>query len=256
MIAKYKETHVFYTDKGKGQVIVLLHGFLENQTMWNKISEELSKRNRVIAVDLLGHGKTENIGYIHLMEEMAQAVQSVLKKNKIRRSYFIGHSMGGYVALAFVNLYPKNVKGLCLLNSTSQADSIERKNIRKEANEIAKKQLGKLIKLSISNLFTKGAKEVFSEEIEDALKQAQTITLRGYIAASSGMMLRKNNEEALTQVEKRVIIIGKKDSVLSYSSILNEAERTQTPLIEFPNGHMSHIEDREPLIKFLKQFVK
>ena len=105
-------------------------------------------------------------------------------------------------------------------------------------------------------MFTKGAKEVFSEEIEDALKQAQTITLRGYIAASSGIMLRKNNEEALTQVEKRVIIIGKKDSVLSYSSILNEAERTQTPLIEFPNGHMSHVEDREPLIKFLKQFVK
>ena len=110
MIVKYKESEVFYTDQGKGSAVVLLHGFLENQSMWKGVSEALLKRNRVITIDLLGHGKTESVGYVHSMKEMAQAVEVVLKKLRIRKSYFIGHSMGGYVSLEFAKLFPKNIK--------------------------------------------------------------------------------------------------------------------------------------------------
>lgn len=97
----YKNTAVHFSDYGKGTAVVLLHGFLENQTMWDDTVAVLSKKYRVITIDLLGHGLTENLGYIHTMEQMAEAVREVLVHLKVRKSFFVGHSMGGYVALAF-----------------------------------------------------------------------------------------------------------------------------------------------------------
>ncbi|WP_028891706.1 alpha/beta fold hydrolase [Tenacibaculum sp. 47A_GOM-205m] len=256
MIVKFKETTVFYTDTGKGNSVVLLHGFLENNTMWNTVVEKISKRNRVICIDLLGHGKTGSIGYIHSMEEMAEAVKTVLQELKIRRAIFIGHSMGGYVALAFAEKYPKNVKGLCLLNSTSQADSEERKKLRLRANEMAKENYETLVKMSIGNLFAEQTREQFSEVIDKIRIEALKTPVRGYIAASEGMRLRENKEEVLQTIDKRLMIAGKQDSILSYESVVKESNRTNTPLVELPNGHMSHIEAKKELLEALTNFVK
>jgi len=256
MIVKFKETTVFYTDTGKGNSVVLLHGFLENNTMWNTVVEKISKRNRVICIDLLGHGKTGSIGYIHSMEEMAEAVKTVLQELKIRRAIFIGHSMGGYVALAFAEKYPKNVKGLCLLNSTSQADSEERKKLRLRANEMAKENYETLVKMSIGNLFAEQTREQFSEVIDKIRIEALKTPVRGYIAASEGMRLRENKEAVLQTIDKRLMIAGKQDSILNYESVVKESNRTNTPLVELPNGHMSHIEAKEELLEALTNFVK
>jgi len=68
MILKYNGIPVFYTDKGHGTALILLHGFLENSTIWNPFIPHLSKDNRVISIDLLGHGKTGCLGYVHTME--------------------------------------------------------------------------------------------------------------------------------------------------------------------------------------------
>ncbi|WP_435253865.1 alpha/beta fold hydrolase [Tenacibaculum sp. A30] len=256
MIVKFKETTVFYTDTGKGNSVVLLHGFLENNTMWNAVVEEISKRNRVICIDLLGHGKTGCIGYIHSMVEMAEAVKAVLQELKIRRAIFVGHSMGGYVALAFAEKYSKNVKGLCLLNSTSQADSEERKKLRLRANEMAKENYETLVKMSIGNLFAEQTRKQFSEVIEKVRAEALKTPVRGYIAASEGMRLRENKEAVLQTIDKRLMIAGKQDSILNYDAVVKESNRTKTTLIELPNGHMSHIEAKEELLKALANFVK
>ena len=118
---QFKNTQISFSDTGKGTVIVLLHGFLENKKMWDFYISEFAKKNRVIAIDLLGHGESECLGYVHSMEDHADAVQAVLSDLRIRKAIFIGHSMGGYVALAFAELYPDNTKGLVLLNSTARA---------------------------------------------------------------------------------------------------------------------------------------
>ena len=78
---------------------------LENSTMWNYLVPVLTKKNRVICIDLLGHGQSDSLGYVHSMEDMADAVYHVLHELKIRKSSFVGHSMGGYVALAFAEMY-------------------------------------------------------------------------------------------------------------------------------------------------------
>lgn len=252
----YKNSKIAYSDVGKGNTVVLLHGFLENSTMWNDIVDELSIRNRVICIDLLGHGNTDCIGYVHTMNDMAEAVKQVLKSLKIRRSIFIGHSMGGYVALAFAEKFYKNIKGLCLLNSTAQADNEERKELRKRACEMARKNHEPLIKMSITNLFSENKRLELTKEIEQVRNEALKVTVRGYIAANEGMRLRENKEAVLETIDKRLIIVGKKDPVLNYESNLDEAKRTNTPLIELPNGHMSHLEDKDETLKTLKTFIK
>ena len=83
MIFNFKDIPVFYSDEGQGKTILLLHGFLENSSMWNDLAPELSKKHRVITMDLLGHGQTGCLGYIHSMELMAEVVESVLNHLKI-----------------------------------------------------------------------------------------------------------------------------------------------------------------------------
>ena len=80
----FKNAKIHYKDFGKGKAIVLLHGFLENSTMWNDFINEWSRQNRIITIDLLGHGKSECLGYVHSMELMAEAVAEVLSHLKIK----------------------------------------------------------------------------------------------------------------------------------------------------------------------------
>ena len=82
----FKNAKIAFSDVGKGTVVVLIHGFLENSSMWNHLIPELSKRNRVITVDLLGHGNSDCLGYVHSMELFASAIEAVLKYLKISES--------------------------------------------------------------------------------------------------------------------------------------------------------------------------
>src|ERR1700741_4960780 len=97
--AEFKKIKVTYNDTGKGRVLVLLHGFLGSREIWSDFSKKLSRRFRVISIDLPGHGKTPSIGYYHSMELLAQSVKAVLDKIGVRRYVIAGHSMGGYTAL-------------------------------------------------------------------------------------------------------------------------------------------------------------
>ncbi len=253
----YKGTSVHYTDEGKGTTIVLLHGFLENLTMWQAIKPSLLQRNRVVCIDLLGHGKTECFGYVHSMELMADVVTEVLKHLKVRRSILVGHSMGGYVALAFAEMYPDNVKGLCLLNSTTRADSAERVSLRNRAIEAVKSNYDSLVRMSISNLFRPKNRTLFKEEIKHVKKEALKTPLQGYIAAQEGMKIRMDREALLHfSPYPKMMIIGKKDPILNYHDLTDQVNGSSVEKIELPDGHMSHIENQQEVISALQKFVK
>ena len=175
----FKNANISFSDIGKGTVVVLIHGFLENSSMWNDIAPELSKKNRVITIDLLGHGKSDCIGYVHSMELFSEAIQAVLKHLKIRKYILAGHSLGGYVSLALAKINPSKIKGLCLLNSTSNADSEELKTRRIRANKMVQNNFENLVRMSFSNLFGVESRTTFSSEINLALKEA----LKGKVAS-------------------------------------------------------------------------
>jgi pimeloyl-ACP methyl ester carboxylesterase len=256
MILDYKNAAIFYTDSGKGPAVVLIHGFLENTTMWNLIIPELSKRNRVIAIDLLGHGKSDCIGYTHSMELFAETLEAVLKKVRIRKCILVGHSLGGYVALAFAEKHPKRVKGLCLMNSTSNEDTADRKLLRTRANKMVHKNFSNLVRMSFTNLFSEESRIVFKDQMKNALSEAMQTPIQGYIAGQEGMKLRPNRNHVLAENSfKKLIIMGKKDAVLDYKTSLEEVEKTNSKHVALPQGHMSHIENLEELILILKDFL-
>lgn len=253
----YKNTQISYTDQGKGTAVVLLHGFLENQTMWNPFVPELAKKNRVITLDLLGHGQTECLGYVHSMEDQADMVHGVLHELKIRKAILIGHSMGGYVALAFAELYPDTMKGLVLLNSTSRADSDERKINRDRAIVAVKQNYSAFVRMSIANLFSEDNRERLAEEIEHVKLQALKTPLQGIVAALEGMKIRKDREVILHFAPYPIaLILGKKDGVLIYNDNIDQIEGTKVQLTTFEDGHMSHIENQKELLDVLFDFVK
>jgi pimeloyl-ACP methyl ester carboxylesterase len=253
----YKNTKISYTDQGKGNAVILLHGFLENSTMWNYLAPVLAKKNRVICIDLLGHGQTDCLGYIHSMEDMADAVHHVISELKIRKAVFIGHSMGGYVALAVAELYPEFMKGLVLLNSTSRADSEERIANRTRAIKAVKQNYVAAVRMSISNLFSEENRTKLSEQIEWVREKALQTPLQGIIAAQEGMKLRKDREVILHFATYPILLIlGEKDPVLNYEENLEQIEGTNVKLITFNDGHMSHIENQAELEKVMAGFLK
>ena len=253
----YKNADIHFTSHGKGRVVVLLHGFLENLTMWDEIIPELALKNRVIAIDLLGHGKSENIGYIHSMEDQALMVKAVLDSLNLRKYVLIGHSMGGYVCLSFAKLFGENVKGLCLMNSTPLEDSSEKKINRDRAIQAVKQNYKTFIRMSIPNLLAPYHLTKFKTDIDLIVEQALQMQPQGIIASLEGMKLRKNKVAVLKKLNTPTqLIIGQNDSAIDVNATIESIENTATEIIIFPDGHMSQLENKSALTETLQLFIK
>lgn len=253
----FKNTRVHYTENGTGTAVVLLHGFLENLQMWDTTVATFSTKYRVICIDLLGHGATENSGYIHTMLQMAEVVQAVLSHLKIRKSIFVGHSMGGYVALAFAELYPDNVKGLCLMNSTSRADSASKKVQRDRAIAVVKENHKSFVRNSIPMLFRPKNRKLYREAINEVKKVALKTSKQGIVAALEGMKIRQDREVLLHfGPYPKMMLIGEKDPVLNSEDLKQQVQNTNTTVVYFSEGHMSHIENKEAFLEALSGFFK
>ncbi|WP_417855814.1 alpha/beta fold hydrolase [Xanthomarina gelatinilytica] len=257
MILEHKGIQVFYTDQGYGKPIVLLHGFLESSNMWTPLIPDLLKTHRVITIDLLGHGQTGCLGYVHSMELMAETVDAVINHLNIENKTIIGHSMGGYVALAMAEKNPNSMQGLCLMNSTFLPDSEERKMLRTRANLMAQTNFDNLVRMSFTNLFSLKSKETHKQELEIALTEALKTSVQGYMAANEGMKLRTDKTQLFrTLPTKKLLIIGKKDPILDADSVKKQLKGTDVDIVELTEGHMSHIENKEELTYNIMRFIE
>ncbi|MEC4116526.1 alpha/beta fold hydrolase [Myroides phaeus] len=253
----YKNIDLSFIDKGKGSSLIFLHGFLENATMWNYYTESLSKKYRVISIDLLGHGKTDCIGYIHSMEDMADAVFAVISHLNLKKVTFIGHSMGGYVALAFGELYPDFVKKIILVASTTRSDSSTRIQNRDRAIDIIKKNSDLFVKMAVGNQFQLQTRKSKVNEIEEHLNNALATPVQGIVAALEGMKTRTDREVLLHFAPYPIqFILGEKDPVMVYDDIITQIDNKQKDLITLDGGHMLHIEAKEELLTAIKTFLK
>ncbi|WP_394774893.1 alpha/beta fold hydrolase [Flavobacterium sp.] len=253
----YKNTKISFTDSGQGTVIVLLHGFLENKKMWQEYVALFSENYRVITIDLLGHGESDCLGYVHSMEDNANAVHEVLDHLKIEKAIVLGHSMGGYVGLAFAELFPKNINKLVLLNSSSKADSHDKKINRNRAIKAVKQNYVNFVSLAIANLFSENNRTRLADEIEKVKIQALKTPLQGIVASLEGMKIRKDRESFLKQdLFPVLLVLGKKDPVLNYDENSTQIENTTAKLVSFDDGHMSQIENKEELKTILLDFFE
>lgn len=249
----FKNIKISYTDSGAGNTIILLHGFLENKKMWDYFTPKLSKNNRVITIDLLGHGQSDCCGYVHTMELQAEMVFALILSLKIKKIRFVGHSMGGYIALAFAEIHPTFVSHLVLLNSTAVADTVERKSNRDRAITAVKQNATAFICLSIANLFSEKNRKNLTSAIEITKLEALKTPLQGIIAALEGMKIRKDRSLVLKNAAHSItLVLGLQDPVLNYNESILQLQNTNTKLVTLPDGHMSWIENRTELDQLFK----
>lgn len=256
--AEFRHTQVRYSDKGKGRVVVLLHGFLESLEIWEEFSDRLSKTFRVISIDLPGHGQTPTIGYVHSMELMAECAKAVLDSLELRKYVVAGHSMGGYVALAFAELFPQHVSGLCIFHSTAMPDSEEKKKDRDRVIEIVKQDHTQFVSDLIPKLFAKENLSILKDEVEKAKQIALGTSKEGIVAALRGMKERPSGELTLKNAKHPVLfIIGKQDVILAWDNLLlltSLPKKSYNIVLEHA-GHMGFYEAPEETCKALKKFA-
>jgi pimeloyl-ACP methyl ester carboxylesterase len=250
---------VVYSHIGSGQPVVMLHGFLEERSMWNNYAEQLSSEFEVITIDLLGQGESGSTGYIHSMEEQAAAVATVLFTENIEKCTVIGHSMGGYVALALAEKQQDLIEGLVLFHSTAFPDSEDRKNDRERV--IGLVQRGKRIYINavIPSLFAEESRNDLKPVIARLMEIANGFSDQGIIANIRGMMERKDRIEGLKNgVFRKMIVHGELDTVISIEDAKKMAALNSNIQLEVVENisHMGHLEAPEKCFDLIYNFCK
>jgi pimeloyl-ACP methyl ester carboxylesterase len=254
----FNQQTLFYTTQGEGFPLVFIHGFCEAATMWDDFVLPFFTNYQVITLDLPGFGQSE-IQSAHTISNYAEAVKTVLDILNIEKCMLIGHSMGGYAALAFAELYPQYLKGLALFHSHPFEDSEEKKKNRKKTIQFIQKYgnapfLGQMIPSLFTKHFAKANKNLVNKMIDDATAFPES----GIIAGLEAMINRPNRAAVLENIDVPVLlIIGKVDEAVPYQSSLEMsclAKVTDLQIME-NIGHMGMFEAKEETQQMILNFL-
>lgn len=139
-------TNVAFARRGKGTPLVLLHGYPLDRTIWNDVAEMLLDDFDLIMPDMRGFGQSDVMEADRSIMAYASDVAGLIERLGIRKAHVAGHSMGGYVALAFARTYPRQIAGLGLVASQQLADTEDRKSARHAtAEQILKNGVGEVV---------------------------------------------------------------------------------------------------------------
>lgn len=244
MKLRYAGTDIHFTAKGTGNPLIFLHGFLESSKIWKPFLPALVKKRQVVCIDLPGHGKSGNLGEVHIMELLADVVQKVLAHLNITKAGFVGHSMGGYVCLALLERFPLLFKNLILMNSTPEADSEEKKQNRERAVDLIKRNKSAYINMAISNLISPKNSRIYKAQLDELKRDALNFSKEGLIASLEGMKIRTCKVEMLKSHNMpKFIILGKEDLVLDVESSIEIGKNCGCKIILTENGHLSYLEN-------------
>jgi pimeloyl-ACP methyl ester carboxylesterase len=256
----FRDTDVHFKTFGEksGGAVILLHGYLESADIWNGFATELSKDFFVTAIDLPGHGKSGVYANVHRMDDMAESVIAVADMLGIDKFHLVGHSMGGYVTMAFREHHFTRLLSCVLFHSTCFADSDEKKVARSREIELVKQGKKDLIvKASIPKEFANDNQERFAGEIERAIKIASETPGEGIIAALNGMMARSDRSALLKENRIPLLLVGgKKDNHIPFAK-MEEMQAMGGGVKLYPlsnSGHMGFIEERDESLKALTDF--
>ena len=253
----YLGEKIAYSIQGKGRTVFLIHGFLGSKNIWQPLINRLKNNFRVIAVDLPGHGESACVGYVHSMEMMADLVKSILNQHKIRKTILVGHSLGGYVSLAFAEKYPDKLHGLIMVNSSANSDSKERVGSRNQLIELVKRNKTKAIEALVPSFFV--GKSLKLKRLKNRyLKEAHNCSNRGIIASVEGMKMRKEREIVLKFAPyPYMYIIGALDPILNPETLRSQVNLGEKGfLLELKDSaHMSFLEEEGKVYLAIKQFA-
>lgn len=244
LIAPHSNQYISYNEVGQGKPLVFIHAFPTDQRLWQPQQETLKQHFHVITLDLWGFSQSSGVeGEAISMGEYADEVKQLLDSLNIDNAIIVGESMGGYIALAFLQKYPNQTAGLVLSNTQSIADSQETRDTReKTAVDVLKNGTDNLIASFMSKALSTNASEKLKAYLQHILK-LQSAT--GIASALRGMALRSDTSELLATTTVPVLILtGELDKVISPQQSTEMHMLTKNSrLIILPNaGHLSNLE--------------
>lgn len=247
---------VRYFEAGSGQPIVFLHGFCETSEIFELLVPDLSKSYRVVCIDLPGHGGSGLIPGMHHLEEVGRWLNKAFKALDIKKPVLIGHSLGGYIGLAFAEMFPRKLKGLCLFHSIAGRDSDTRRESRNKTIRFVEKHGPyPFIRSFVPSLFA----TMQTEAIERMYEIASQTQKDAILAYSQAMRDRKDRVPVIQSMECPVLyIIGGHDDFISKNQSRQEmlkAHRGTSCFLESA-GHAGFYEAPEKVSKALRGFME
>ena len=214
-------------EDGSGPAIVLLHGFLGDASLWDRQRAELAKRARVIVPDLRGCGNSSVTPGPYLMESLAGDLATVLDALAVEQAVVVGHSLGGYVAMAFFRMYAERVAALGLIASRVQADSGERVVERRQLAEIiARDGIAPLVDANVQNFLGERTWRERPDIVETVRKAVARSSPIAAIAYLEGMSQRVASDDLLEDIAvPTTVVSGRDDRMIPDGFLRDAAER-------------------------------
>jgi pimeloyl-ACP methyl ester carboxylesterase len=255
---KYQSSSFEYTILGEGKPVLLLHGFGEDHRIWFNQANFLSPHFKVIIPDLPGTGNPSLLKD-DTIEGMAEMIHKILQQEEIETCHVIGHSMGGYIALALVEKYHSQISALGLFHSTAYADSKEKKESRKKAcGLIMKYGASAFLRTSIPTLFAEKNKSERLDLIDELINRTHNFFPEALVYYYQAMINRPDRTAILKNSKVPILfIIGKDDAAVPMSDILRQCHLPEKVYIHVlqNSGHMGMVEEPEVCNEILINFL-
>lgn len=247
-----------YTDTGKGPAIVLIHGFCESKNYWTDAVTALSPQFRVITFDVPGYGESEAIDNFTL-EAVADAFAWKLELLGVQKALFVGHSMGGYIALALAERHAGLMAGLCMFHSTAYEDSEEKKAQRdKTIRYLNDNGVEAFIRPFVPPLFYAKNRQKCEAAIAQITEEGLKLDLKVIAASVAAMRDRPERTHVLTDANYPVLyIVGKNDASVKLEDSISQlhlAPKSYAQILD-DTGHQGFFEKQEETLAMLKAFA-
>lgn len=255
----FNNRRVAYQIEGKGFPVVLLHGFCEDSKVWEDFKLDLlEERYRVLTIDLPGFGDSEPVETASI-SYYAEAVVAVIEACKLEQLVLVGHSMGGYTALAIAEMVPEKLLGLGLFHSHPYADTPEKKASRYKQIQLVEKYGHQLyVKQLVPKLFPANYGKSRPFDLDKLIHRAARYSSDGIIGGLQAMLGRSDQSETLRSINCPVLfIVGSLDEAVPTNASLDQLILPAVASIHIlPEvAHMGMLEARRPTQLMVRQFV-
>jgi pimeloyl-ACP methyl ester carboxylesterase len=251
--------NIHYRKTGSGPAVVLLHGFPEDGDLWDTVYPALSGQYTVIIPDTPGSGQSTLDEKEPSIESLADCITDILNQENVDEIVLAGHSMGGYISMAFAELRRPWLKGLSMVHSSAAADTVEKKETRRKSIELIRKGGREpFVKGMIPNLFSASYKDQNEDVLDRHFEKGLKLPAESMVAFYNAMINRPDRTSILKELNIPVQwIIGKEDGVIPMNSALQQSKLARVNFVSvYDNcGHMSMVEQPEKLANDLKEFI-
>ncbi len=253
----YSTKKIHYRKTGQGPAVMLVHGFGEDGDIWNEFTREIENKFTLLIPDLPGSGESEALTGKPCLEDFAEILHTILQFENIEKVAVIGHSMGGYIALAFAEKYPMMLTGLGLFQSSAYADDEVKKQTRSKAIEFIQSNSGTaFMKTSLPGLFQKPEK--FQKELQVLLTKAGKVDSNVLVQYYEAMKMRPDRRKVLTEIDVPVLhIMGEHDKAVPFSQSLEQCQLSAISYVYIlrNSAHMGMLEEKQLSLSNLLAFL-